>query len=138
MPDSGCACRKEGQARESAPFGNPVNAGSARTLVVWDPLALGGSALQVSAPFRLDGANALELAGVGVGAGGAIQTVLQAQVSNDRINWSDAGSSFQLLALGNTVSPVITGISARYFRVSAHNQTVSTLVFLCTAQLSRE
>jgi hypothetical protein len=127
----------EGQAGESAPAPrSPRVSGSERTILVWDPLALAGSALQVSEAFRIGGANALEFTGVGIGAGGSIQTVLQAQVSSDRINWSNAGSSVQLLALGNTASPLITGLSAPYFRITAQNQTVNAFVFVVAARLS--
>jgi hypothetical protein len=137
MSDSGCACKNEGQAGESAPAPRtPRAVVSERTIPVWDPLALAGSTLQVSAAFRLGGANALEFTGVGVGAGGAIQTDLQAQVSNDGINWSNAGSSVQLLAIGNTASPVITGLSARYFRITAQNQTVNAFIIVVVARLS--
>ncbi len=92
------------------PSGDAVQAD--RSVLVWDPLALAPSALQVSAALPLGGANALEFSAVVIGAAGAIQTLLQAQVSNDGINWANAGSSVQLLAFGNTAAPRSSPASA--------------------------
>jgi len=122
-------------APDSSPR-TPCGAGSERTVLVWDPLALAPSALQVSGALPLGGANALEFSAVVIGAAGAIQTLLQAQVSNDGINWANAGSSVQLLAIGNTAAPLITGLGARYFRIAAQNQTANAVVFIVAARLS--
>ncbi len=141
MSGDGCAC-KDGRQGEAVPMvpdppsRTPCGAGSDRSVLVWDPLALAPSALQVSGALPLGGANALEFSAVVIGAGGAIQTLLQAQVSNDALNWTNAGSSVQLLAIGNAAAPLITGLGARYFRIAAQNQTANAVVFIVAARLS--
>jgi NADH:ubiquinone oxidoreductase subunit 6 (subunit J) len=104
--------------------------------MVWDVLALAGSALQVSKAFALGGANAIEFVAVVIGAGGAIQTLLQVQGTSDGHNWTDLGSSVQLLTVGSTASPVISGMTFRWFRIAAQNQTANTVVFSVAARLS--
>lgn len=135
MSGDGCACKEPVTAAVAMQSGSGAGPGPMPyEVVVWDPLSLGAGAVQVSRPIEMRGGNALEFVGVVIGAGGAVQALLQPQVSNDGINWLDAGSATQLLSLGYTASSLISGLSSSYFRITAINQTGNTLVFLVVAR----
>jgi len=98
-------------------------------------LALAGSNVQASPALPLGGANALDVSIVMIGSAGAIQLLFQVQVTSDGVNWSDAGSSHQVLAYGNSVSSAVTGVGFRCFRVVVQNQSATTAVFVVIARL---
>jgi len=134
--ESGCSCSSPAApAADPAPVGAPCGSRSQRLVIVWDPLALAGSARQVSPAFPLGGANALDFTVVMIGSAGAIQVLYQVQVGNDGANWMDAGSSHQVLAYGNSASLAVTGLSSKYFRILVQNQNANTGVSMVVARL---
>lgn len=128
MSENGCGCSSTSAAPSSA-AASPCGSGAQYTEAIWDPLALAGSTTVVSSPVPTRGANAFDFIALVINAAGAIQTLIQAQVSNDGVNWSNAGASVQIIAVGYTASGSITGNGFLWVRFVAVNQVANLTNF---------
>lgn len=136
MSGNGCSCSSTPEAPSSAaPASNPCGSGSQHTVPVWQTLALGPNAVQVSAPFSARGGNALSLIITTIAGSGAIQNIYQVQISDEGTNWSNFGASGQATTVGYTVIGPLTGNSAAMFRVVVAEQAGSTSISTVMANI---
>lgn len=130
MSGNGCSCAgTSAPAREAAASENRCGSGAQHTEVAWDPLAFAASSTEYSRAFATRGANSFDFILLGINSAGTYQIIVQAQVSSDGINWTNAGSAVQLLAAGYTTSGAITGNGFRYARIIAQNQVAYRTIF---------
>lgn len=132
MSGNGCSCSSTPDAPSSAaPASNPCGSGSQHSESVWDPLALPGSGSEYSRAILTRGANAFDFILFGINSAGSYQTIVQAQVSSDGINWTNAGSPVQLLGPGYVASSAITGNGFWCVRFICLNQVANVTLFSC-------
>lgn len=113
----------------------PCGSGAFITPVIWDPLSLPASTQQTSQAVSMRGGNALEFTAIGIYAAGAIQTSLQAQVSINGTDWTNAGSALQITALGYSASTLTTGIAFNQVRFLASNSESFQFIFTLVARI---
>lgn len=129
----GCGCSSDpvpvAPASSGGPASSPCGTGAYVTEVIWDPLSLAGSTTVVSPPVPTRGGNAFDFILVAINSASTYQTVVQAQVSSDGKNWTNAGSAAQILAVGYSTSSAITGNSFAWIRFVAVNQVANLTMF---------
>ncbi|MEK7466882.1 MAG: hypothetical protein AAB074_05650 [Planctomycetota bacterium] len=134
MSGNGCSCEgSPAPAAESASAATPCGSGAQFTEPVWDPLALAASGTVVSPPIPTHGANAFDFVAIVI-FGASLQTAVQAQVSNNGLNWSNAGSALQITAVGYSASAAITGNSFAQVRFVAVESGGNPAIFSLVAR----
>jgi hypothetical protein len=130
MSGEGCSCAGPAPtAAAPSSAATPCGSGAYSTVIIWDPLSLPGSTQERSFVVPTRGGNAFDFIAIAMNALGSIQTSIQAQVSCDGINWTNAGSAHQITALGYSVSALITGNGSSHIRLVASNQVANLLIF---------
>ncbi|KAF0243553.1 MAG: hypothetical protein FD180_3278 [Planctomycetota bacterium] len=136
MSGNGCSCEGSPAPAAAPAAATPCGSGAQYTELVWETLALPASSTVVSPPFPTHGANAFDFVAVTI-FGASLQTSVQAQVSDDGVNWSNAGSPLQITAVGYSASSAITGNSFAQVRFvgieSGGNPSILSLIarFFC-------
>ena len=128
MAGNGCPCANKPEI-PSEPAATPCGSRPQRVEGVWGTLVLNGSTAEVSRAIPTRGANAFDFLILTISGAGAIQTLFQAQLTSDGVNFTNIGSTGQSTGVGYTTMGPITGNGSVAIRLVAVEQAGNATMF---------